>query len=198
SQRAIEKAIKSFEGNIVQIPPMYSAVKVKGKKLYEYARAGESVDRPRRRVRIFSIEYLHQDDEQHRFSFKVVCSKGTYIRTLCYPAHMSKLIRTGTGSFTKADTVTFADIDDAARNDRLNELLLPLNSGLDHLDTVYVDKATKARIRFGQKLSMPDEKPQTDPFLMMYGQKLLAIYQMHPKNPEQIKPVRVLNTEHDC
>src|SRR5699024_12265195 len=74
-QREIEKAINSFKGNIVQIPPMYSAVKVKGKKLYEYARVGESVDRPRRRVRIFSIEYLHQDDEQHRFSFKVVCSR---------------------------------------------------------------------------------------------------------------------------
>src|SRR5699024_9313951 len=80
----INQVLKSFIGEITQIPPMYSAVKVKGKKLYEYARNNEEVERPKRKVTIFDIERLTSSKKEHQFiKIKVVCSKGNYISKLC-------------------------------------------------------------------------------------------------------------------
>ena len=77
----LEQALGAFKGEISQIPPMYSAIKVGGKKLYELARRGESVDRKPRRVTIDKLEVVDENDGD--YIFDVVCSKGTYIRTLC-------------------------------------------------------------------------------------------------------------------
>src|SRR5699024_9151668 len=100
-------ALKPFIGQIKQTPPMYSAVRVKGKRLYEYARQNLHVERPTREVHIYEIADLKQENA-HSFTMKVTCSKGTYMRTLCvdigkklgYPAHMSELIRIEAGSFS--------------------------------------------------------------------------------------------------
>ncbi len=104
-------AMNSLTGTIVQIPPMYSAVKVNGKKLYEYARAGETVERPKRQVTISKFELLSskydEENKQQRIRFNVECSKGTYIRTLVvdlarklgYPGVMSLLTRLKSGGF---------------------------------------------------------------------------------------------------
>ena len=101
----IDEAMESMTGEIRQIPPMYSAVKVNGRKLYEYARAGQEVERPERQVTIYSFERtspISYEDEQARFRFRVKCSKGTYVRTLSvdlgaklgFASHMSQLTRT--------------------------------------------------------------------------------------------------------
>ena len=105
SESVVKEAILSFVGEYAQIPPMYSALKVNGKKLYELAREGKTVERKARNVQIFSIEILEMDLPRVRMS--VHCSKGTYIRTLCHDIGqklgcggcMEKLLRTKAGIF---------------------------------------------------------------------------------------------------
>lgn len=104
----VREVLHSFVGEIEQVPPMFSAVKIDGKRLYELAREGKEVERKSRKVTIHKLEILHMDLHQKHpeIQFRVSCSKGTYIRTLCvdigkalgYPAVMKSLIRTSTGS----------------------------------------------------------------------------------------------------
>lgn len=203
SEEDIKNVLALFKGEIIQVPPMYSAVKVNGKKLYEYARANEEVERPSRRVTIYDIQPLPSDQsDPTTFRMKVVCSQGTYIRTLCvdigkklgYPAHMSKLKRIEAGSFTEKETVTFAEIEEAVQNNREHELLYPMLRGLEQLDRLYVDQLSKQKVLHGQKLKKPRVELKTDPFLVLYEEELLAIYQSHADNPNLIKPVRVFNS----
>ncbi len=79
----IEKVLKKFVGKQEQVPPMYSAIKIKGKKLYEYARKGEKIEIPARQIEIYNIELKDIDHEKNIIKIKVHSSKGTYIRTLC-------------------------------------------------------------------------------------------------------------------
>jgi len=113
---AVKKAFDSFLGEIEQIPPMVSAKKYKGKKLYELARKGESVPRSPCSIKIHEIEILNFNLPE--IIFRVRCSKGTYVRTLCedigktlgYPAHMSALTRTASGKFLLEEACTLNDI----------------------------------------------------------------------------------------
>ncbi|SES76366.1 tRNA pseudouridine55 synthase [Oceanobacillus limi] len=202
SKQNIKNVLQSFKGDIIQIPPMYSAVKVNGKKLYEYARANQPVERPKRMVTIYDIEHLPSDKEnQPTIKMKVVCSKGTYIRTLCvdigkklgYPAHMSDLVRVSTGSISSEQTVGFQTIERAVKEERQENLLLPISNGLTHLEKLHVDLYTKQKVLVGQKLTKPTAVDQDRPFVVMHGDQVLAIYQIHPDNPKEIKPVRVFS-----
>lgn len=197
----IDLVLDKFRGEITQVPPMYSAVKVNGKKLYEYARAKEPVERPKRNVTIYELTRLERTASSNQsFWIKVTCSKGTYIRTLCvdigkklgYPAHMHALTRVATGAFLKDNCVSIDEIEKRDEEER-KQLLFPIEKGLEHLDHVIVDETVKNKIAHGQKLSLPKIMPKTDPFVMMYEDKLLAIYQIHPENNKQIKAVRVFN-----
>lgn len=113
----VEKILKSYLGQQKQMPPMYSAIKVNGKKLYEYARNNEEVKVEPRDIEIFDIQLLSQ--EEHLIEFLVHCSKGTYIRSLCvdiardlgYPGHMTHLIRTRSGHFSLDDCYSLEDIE---------------------------------------------------------------------------------------
>lgn len=117
NEQTIIDTIYGFLGTQKQIPPMYSAVKVNGKKLYEYARKGETIEVAPRQVTIEEIEVLTIDN--HEVTFRVVCSKGTYIRSLCvdiakalgYPGHMKKLIRTMSGQFMLEDCYTLEQVE---------------------------------------------------------------------------------------
>ena len=110
----IEKTLKTFEGEIEQKPPIYSAIKVKGKKLYEYARKGQEVERPTRKITIYSIELKQIKKEENIIIFDVYCSKGTYIRTLCEDiakklntiGYMQNLLRIQVGEFNIKDSIT--------------------------------------------------------------------------------------------
>lgn len=129
----ILSAMNSLTGTIIQIPPMYSAVKVNGKKLYEYARAGETVERPKRQVTISKFELLSskydEENKQQRIRFNVECSKGTYIRTLVvdlarklgYPGVMSLLTRLKSGGFTLDQTLSLDDVRDAVATQTLQQ-----------------------------------------------------------------------------
>lgn len=200
----IAHVVKQFVGDITQIPPMYSAVRVKGKRLYEYARENISVERPKRRVTIFDIKELKQStNHPERFSMTVTCSKGTYMRTLCvdigrllgYPAHMSDLVRTKAGSFSADETVDFTEIERAIENGESHLLLHPIESGLQDLYHLVVDDDMKVKVLHGQKFKKPYEVLETNPFVIEHNNQALAIYQIHPENPEQIKPVRVFSSD---
>ena len=120
SNEDIKAVVHEFIGDIEQIPPMYSAIKIDGKKLYELAREGKEVERASRKVRIDNIELLEIDLENKRFTMKVDCSKGTYIRTLCDDigrrlgcfAHMSALERTKSGRFDISKAYTLEEIEE--------------------------------------------------------------------------------------
>ncbi|MFD1066268.1 tRNA pseudouridine(55) synthase TruB [Oceanobacillus locisalsi] len=196
----IEAVLEKNKGAITQVPPMYSAVKVHGKKLYEYARANEEVERPVREVFIHDLQLTAIDEEKNTFDIYVTCSKGTYIRTLCvdigkqlgYPAHMLQLERIQTGSFSKKKTVTFAMIEEAATKSEQEQLLSPISEGLSHLTHQEVDEALKARIKNGQKLTITETPFLTnDPIVFTNNEEVLAIYGRHPDKPEQMKPLRV-------
>jgi len=196
----IDSVLQSFMGKIIQVPPMYSAVKVNGRKLYEYARANQKVERPKREVTIYKLDLLSVNPSNDTFQLEIVCSKGTYIRTLCvdigkelgYPAHMSKLVRTKTASFSEKNTVTFDMIEAAIQKGEQNKLLYPIIEGLTHLDSLTIDQETRDKVVNGQKLQKPKQKTfKTDPFTLIYNEEVVAIYQQHPENAEQIKPVRV-------
>lgn len=118
TKESIEKVVQSFGGDYIQTPPMYSAIKVNGVRLYELARQGIVVDRPSRTVTIYSCDIIEWIDEK-RFRIRVHCSKGTYIRTLCTDigkalgcgAHMGYLLRTQVGVFSLEDSITLEELE---------------------------------------------------------------------------------------
>ena len=145
SEEEVKKAILSFVGDYAQVPPMYSALKVNVKKLYELAREGKSVERKARNVQIFSIEILEVNLPRVRMS--VHCSKGTYIRTLCHDIGtmlgcggcMEKLLRTKVGVFELKDTLKLSEIDELAKAGAVEEKII----SVDELFEDYVKVWTK-------------------------------------------------------
>lgn len=129
----VRKAVMDFVGPYDQIPPMYSALKVDGKKLYELARAGKEVERKARRVEILEIEILQM--ELPVVKMRVVCSKGTYIRTLCADigeklgcgGTMKSLVRTGVGSFRIEDAITLTELEKLRDEERVGERVIPVD-----------------------------------------------------------------------
>jgi len=204
-QDKVERTLNTFTGTITQVPPMYSAVRVEGKRLYEYAREGIEVERPQRTVTIHDISLLsdqvsYDEDGSATFNIRITCSKGTYIRTLCvdigkalgYPAHMSHLVRTASGSFEKDEAVSFEQIEEAMEEGHIEDYLQPMERGVRHLDRLFVKQGEEDQVYHGTLFSKPQEMPTTNPFSMVNQQgKLLAIYQIHPNKPHLIKPVRV-------
>lgn len=117
----VQTVLKSFLGEQTQIPPMYSAIKVNGKKLYDYARNGERVEVPERNIKIYNIELLNIDVLNKEIKFRVESSKGTYIRTLCDDiskklgtiGYMCALNRVKVGDFRIEDSISVDEIDEA-------------------------------------------------------------------------------------
>lgn len=206
----IDQFMASFEGTIEQIPPMYSAVKVGGKRLYEYARAGETVERPKRVAHIHSFRRTstpmwHQDTGTMSWQFEVDCGKGTYVRTLAvdlgkklgYPAHMSDLTRTSSGHFQVKDCLTLAQVDQLATSHQIEDSLFPLEYGLTSFPSMAVDASTFEKIKNGSLL--PRETYQTIvgsfPFVLTYQGKACAIYDVHPTKQTWLKPIKVLRND---
>ncbi len=115
----VTAVLKKMEGKQEQIPPMYSAIKINGKKLYEYARKGEMVKIEPRKIEIYSLELININEVDKQIEFRVSCSKGTYIRTLCENiaeklgtvGHMKELKRTQVGEFKIDDAITIEELE---------------------------------------------------------------------------------------
>lgn len=162
SLEQVQEALVRFEGTIDQVPPMFSALKVDGKRLYELAREGKTVERKTRKVHIYQIELLSTNlqAEEPEMSFSVECSKGTYIRTLCVdigkalgvPATMSKLIRTKSGGITEESCLTIEQIEQLAQANELTHYLLPADKAISHIPEAAVDDAIGQRALQGQNI----------------------------------------------
>jgi len=164
----LEEALAAFRGEITQIPPMYSAVKIGGKKLYELARKGEKVERAARPVTIHTLELLETPpfgwpEEEHTYWLRVGCSKGTYIRTLCHDigqklgfgAAMSALRRTAACGFTVEDAVTLEQVMEMVERGAGETLLRPVDTIFTHLPTITVLGKNESKVRNGQTFPLP-------------------------------------------
>lgn len=150
----IEAVLAKMVGTISQVPPMYSAVKVNGRKLYEIAAQGREVERSSREVNIQRISLLEYDGK--KFYFDVICSKGTYIRSLCVdigkhlglPAVMSFLVRTRVGSFRLESAKTIEEI-----TEQKDRVLLEPSDVLVNLPTVFLTPRSAEKVRSGQTIA---------------------------------------------
>lgn len=143
SDEEIKQAMERLTGEIIQVPPMYSAVKVNGKRLYEYARNNETVKRPERKIRVDYFKQVKASiydplKKQQTLFFEVGCGKGTYVRTLAFdlgkilgvPAVMSDLTRLKSGGFTLAESVTLSELEAAVKSDGLEKYVAPIQTAL--------------------------------------------------------------------
>jgi tRNA pseudouridine55 synthase len=161
TQEQVVHALARFEGDIVQVPPMYSALKRDGKPLYEYARAGQTVEREGRPVTIHALEMTACALPD--VTFRVTCSKGTYIRTLAEDvgaalgcgAHLIALRRTGVGALTLEHAVTLDTLSDAAEGAR-DQWLQPVDALLSTFPEVRLDADATRRFLHGQRLRLAD------------------------------------------
>ena len=164
NEAEVTKVIESFKGTYDQIPPMYSALKVNGKKLYELAREGKTVERKSRKVTIYQIHI--KEIQLPRVRMEVTCSKGTYIRTLCHDIGnllgtggcMEELTRTKVGRFELKDSLKLEELRDLAQNGRLEDALIPLDQMFSELQSVvpaekYIPKAYNGNDFFRNQLS---------------------------------------------
>jgi tRNA pseudouridine55 synthase len=155
---ALESVLERFRGNIEQVPPMHSALKHQGQRLYELARRGEHVERPPRAVTIHELTL--NAIELPRLQLTVRCSKGTYIRSLARDigsalgcgAHLCGLRRTASAPFEVADAVPLDRLDGLDR-EPARALLLPPDTAIAHLPKILLDDEQAARLRQGQKLA---------------------------------------------
>ena len=157
-----QRLLGTFLGPGIQVPPMFSALKVGGTRLHELARAGKEVDREGRKVEIYDIRALAA--EGSRLTFEVSCSRGTYIRTLCHDVGalqgsggcMEALTRTKLGPFHLEDGIFLEEAESLAGEGRLREALMPLGDALAHLPAVTVKSEAEGRFRNGIPLAGRD------------------------------------------
>lgn len=162
SRELLESLLPRFRGEIMQVPPMYSAVSKDGKRLYELARKGIEVERDARPVTIFKLELMEYHEETREGKLTVSCSKGTYIRTLIADLAkaagslgvMTALRRTKACGFTLADAITLDEAKALSEAGTLEEKLRPVESLFVHLPTVTVSGAQAARFGNGGQLDL--------------------------------------------
>lgn len=187
----------------MQTPPMYSALKVNGKKLYEIAREGKIIERKKRLINIYNIELLNfiQTDKA---LIKVLCSKGTYIRTLCNDigeklncgAHMSSLIRTRAGNFYIKDSIKLDEFKKLVQNGETSQYLQPIDKVLHDYKKIIVNKNMNKLLYNGNKINLNDIfgndiKLNDDENILVYDceNNIIGIYKVSDK---YIKPLTML------
>lgn len=160
----VRQVLDGFLGESEQIPPMYSALKVQGRRLYELARKGEQIERAARKIVIYEIGLVSLENE--RLTCDVRCSKGTYIRSLVEDiaeklgtlAHVEVLRRTGVGGFRGATMFTFEQLEAMEESGQLDEALLPVDAPLQDWPRADLDEKGTERLFQGQKVPSPDSE----------------------------------------
>lgn len=202
----VEKVLKSFVGDYQQIPPMYSAIKKNGKRLYELARQGIVIERASRPVIIYDVSDVKQVDDT-QFSFEVTCSKGTYIRTLIVDvaeklntiATMSALERTLVEPFKLSDSMTLDQIEAMVLDDKIDQLFISVESLFKDLPQINILEEEDKWLYNGNKFELPlydYNYKQEDIMLSMYDSKgqFIAIYKTVIKNGTMhIKPYKMFH-----
>ena len=208
TKQAVYDAISQFIGRQKQVPPMYSALKVNGKKLYELARAGKEVERQARHVDLPAIEIL--EIKFPVVKFRVECSKGTYIRSLCADigeklccgGTMQSLVRTRVGEFRLADALTLAQLQELRDTERLEEALLPTDRIFSDFPMLHVEEKWRKLIDNGNAFYPGQTVEQTThpagEWVRIYREddSFVGIY-AYDETKEWYKPVKIFpsNTE---
>ena len=188
TKEELEKVLNSFKGTYLQEVPLYSSVKVNGKRLYKYAREEKDVVLPKREVNIYNIELLDFND--YEFTFKVNVSKGTYIRSLIrdigdkinIPCVMKELRRTRQGLFKIEDSVKIDDID------KDNLKIVSIEDAINDIKFIEVDSFLENKILNGRIL---DNRYDKDIIGFKNKDRVLALYQVYDKDNNKIKPIKV-------
>lgn len=199
SEEEVKSAINSFVGEYNQTPPMYSAIKVNGKKLYELAREGKEIERKTRLINIYKIRDIKALGN-NKYEFYVLCSKGTYIRTLCKDIGeklgcggcMSDLTRTRSGNFYIEDSIKINDFKDMVSQNKLNEILLPVEKVLSNYKTVNIDSKAEKFVLNGNKISVSyiDEKNiKETKVVAKFNNRVVGVYEVLG---DFIKPITML------
>lgn len=162
SRDAIEAVIPDFVGDIMQLPPMYSAVQINGQRLYDLARQGVEVERTPRQIHIDCLELVEYDENTREGTLEIYCGKGTYIRTIINDIGeklgsggiMTSLVRTSSGGFTLDECYTMEEIQQAADEDRLEELILPIERVFATLPRLRLNEVQTRMYKNGVKLDI--------------------------------------------
>lgn len=202
TEEQVREVILSFQGDYMQVPPMYSALKVNGKKLYELAREGKEVERVARPVVIHEIEIL----EMHLpvVKMRVACSKGTYIRTLCADigdklgcgGTMKSLLRTKVGGFGLEKAVTLAQLEQLRDENRMEEILFPVESAFDNCASLHVKEEFRKLLDNGNSIypSQTVEKKTyaSGEWVKLYhaDESFVGVYAFEPER-KWYKPVKM-------
>ena len=176
TRAAVEAALPSFRGEILQVPPMTSALKKDGVRLYELARQGIEIEREARPVTIYELELLDYDETAGELTIHCACSKGTYIRTLCDDlgrmlgcgAVMTALRRTAAAGYTLADCITVDEAKALAENGQLSQRILPIETILAAYPAITVSAPQAQRFRNGGALDLVRLKATVDGPVRVY------------------------------
>jgi len=171
----IERVLENFRGEVEQTPPMYSAKKIAGKKLYELARKGIEIERKPVKVTIYKLEILNLKPETWNLELKVVCSAGTYIRTLAQDigrklgvgAHLAELKRTRAGKFEISKAVTLEELEKIVAAEKLSEILISMNEAVSHLPEIKLSAEEINKTKNGIKLRLESAEIADNGFCRM-------------------------------
>lgn len=200
----IDAMMETFIGEITQIPPMYSAVKVNGKRLYEYARKGEVVERPERKVNIYefkrtSTPKYDEVTKTQKWTFEVSCSKGTYVRTLAVdlgeklgvPSHMSQLTRIKSGPFMSEQCVTLSQLEALVEQQQAESILRPLEEVFRTYPRVDISEEFMTKVKNGAILTIAELPQVVEPSTFYIEDELIALYGPHPEKKGLLKPIKM-------
>jgi len=202
SKEEIESVLPEFRGEIKQTPPMYSAKKVEGKKLYELARKGIEIERKPVNITIYELETIGEENRSEPpavagglspsdkliskdFTLRVLCSAGTYIRTLAEDigrklktgAHLAELRRTRAGKFDLSRAVTLEKLEEIVTDNRLEEVLISMNEAISHLPVVVLSESEIKKTQSGIKLRFENGAIEDNQIVRMIDEKtnLIAV-----------------------
>lgn len=200
TKNEILAVLSQFLGEIEQVPPVYSAIKINGKRAYDLARKGEDVTMPSRKITIYNLELIEELPE-NQARFRVECSKGTYIRTLGQDialklgtvGHLKELRRTKCGNFGLQDAITLEKLKNMVHSNNPSEILLPIETYLRDIAVIAVSEADAAKLKLGQGLSPKayglDDSEEFEAVALCNG-KMVALVRIDNR---KIAPVRVFN-----
>lgn len=203
SREQVEAILPQFRGDIQQIPPIYSAIKQGGKKLYEIARKGQgdTLELAPRPVTIYDLVIMTWDFPT--FLLRVHCSPGTYIRSLAFDlgrilgvgAHLAGLRRVASGPFTTDNAIDLEVFREAIRQDTWQQYLLPPEMALQEFPRIDLDESQSRAVQNGVWLNLSEELPSATDLLRAYddGSKFLAILEPIAEQPGRWKPLKVFN-----
>ncbi len=209
TREAVEAVLPRFVGEIDQVPPAYSAIKVDGERAYDLARAGELVELASRKVNVFAARVAPNPEslDGDRITLEVDCGKGTYVRALVRDiaealgacGHVSALRRTRVGRFTEADSVTLEMLEDLGHKARQSEALLPVETALDDIPVLAVTDEDAFRLKQGRSVVLVPRqveavkarlKPGSRTVSAMAGGSMVALCEMRAG---RLEPSRVFN-----